>query len=69
MQNRELFLGHGGEAFDYVPCLNSGPANVAVIEDIVRQHGGGWPELTAARPDATALAALRERALARGAQR
>jgi len=67
MQNRELFLTKGGEAFDYAPCLNSSAAHVAVLEDIVLQHTGGWPELTAERADAVALAALRERALARGA--
>ena len=35
MQNRELFLGQGGEAFDYVPCLNSSAAHVDVMEDVV----------------------------------
>ena len=47
MQNRDLFLGQGGEAFDYAPCLNSSPANVDVMEDVVLQHVGGWPELGA----------------------
>ena len=69
MQNRDLFLGQGGEAFDYVPCLNSSPAHVDVMEDVVLQHAGGWPGLGAERPDDAALAAQRERALARGAQR
>ena len=69
MQNRDLFLGQGGEAFDYVPCLNSSPAHVDVMEDVVLQHVGGWPELGAMRLDDAALAAQRERALARGAQR
>ena len=49
MQNREMFLRHGGEAFDYVPCLNSSPAHVAVMEDVVLQHTGGWQELGDAR--------------------
>jgi ferrochelatase len=69
MQNRELFLGQGGEAFDYVPCLNSSPAHVDVMEDVVLQHVGGWPELGAERLDDATLAAQRERALARGATR
>ena len=51
MQNRDLFLGQGGEAFDYVPCLNSSPAHVDVMEDVVLQHVGGWPELGAMRLD------------------
>jgi protoporphyrin/coproporphyrin ferrochelatase len=69
MQNRELFLAQGGEAFDYVPCLNSSPAHVEVMEDVVLQHAGGWPELGAGRLDDATLASMRERALARGAQR
>ena len=69
MQNRDLFLGQGGEAFDYVPCLNSSAAHVDVMEDVVLQHAGGWPGLGTDRPDDAALAAQRERALARGAQR
>ena len=69
MQNRDLFLAQGGEAFDYVPCLNSSPAHVEVMADVVLQHVGGWPEFGAGRLDDAALAAQRERALARGAQR
>jgi ferrochelatase len=69
MQNRDLFLAQGGEAFDYVPCLNSSPAHVEVMADVVLQHVGGWPEFGAGRLDDDALAAQRERALARGAQR
>jgi ferrochelatase len=69
MQNRELFLGGGGEAFDYAACLNSSPEHVAVMEDVVLRHTAGWPELSGQAPDAAALAALRDRALARGARR
>jgi ferrochelatase len=67
MQNRDLFLGGGGEAFDYVPCLNASDAHVAALEDVVLQHAQGWPELDAG-PAATAdLAESRSRALALGA--
>ncbi|HET7204727.1 MAG TPA: ferrochelatase [Steroidobacteraceae bacterium] len=69
MQNREMFLARGGEAFDYVPCLNSGEAHVAVLEDVVAQHGQGWPELAPAPADDVARARSRERALALGAER
>jgi len=66
MQNRELFLGHGGEAFDYVPCLNSSEAHVRLYEELVLKHGGGWPEFTG-RDDSAELPKSRERALALGA--
>jgi len=66
MQNREAFLSHGGEAFDYVPCLNSSPAHVALYEQIVRRHASGWPEIEG-RDDSADLPMSRERALALGA--
>jgi protoporphyrin/coproporphyrin ferrochelatase len=66
MQNREAFLARGGEAFDYVPCLNSSPAQVDLYERIVARHAQGWPELEAG-DDTAARAAARERALALGA--
>jgi ferrochelatase len=67
MQNRELFLAHGGEAFDYVPCLNASPGHVAALESVVMEHTHGWPELTDAPVDPAQLGAARERALALGA--
>jgi ferrochelatase len=67
MQNREAYLGAGGEAFDYVPCLNSSPAHVDVYEHLVLQHAQGWPEIDG-RNDSAALPKSRERALALGAK-
>ena len=67
MQNREMFLSHGGEAFDYVPCLNSSEAHVAVYERVVTNHAQGWPELVG-RDDAASRAEARQRALALGAR-
>jgi ferrochelatase len=68
MQNRDAFLGAGGEAFDYVPCLNSSAANVGVFEDVVLQHTGGWP-LQAGADEPAQRSLARERALALGAAR
>ena len=67
MQNREMFLSHGGEAFDYVPCLNSSPAHVDLYERVIARHSQGWPELVGPE-DATRLAESRRRALAMGAK-
>jgi ferrochelatase len=66
MQNREAFLAHGGEAFDYVPCLNSTQPQVNLYERIVLKHAQGWPEIEG-RDDSAALPKSRERALALGA--
>jgi ferrochelatase len=67
MQNREMFLSHGGEAFDYVPCLNSSEAHVDVYERIVTNHAQGWPELSG-RDDTAARAEARQRAFSLGAR-
>jgi len=42
MENRQAFLGSGGEKFSYIPCLNAGPLGMAVIEHIVRRELAGW---------------------------
>jgi ferrochelatase len=69
MQNRDAFLARGGETFDYVPCLNSSEAHVAVLEDVVRQHVQGWPTTGATdRREEISRQAARERALALGAR-
>jgi ferrochelatase len=63
---REAFLHAGGKAFQYIPCLNDDDAWIAALADIAQQHMGGWP--TMAQPDAQALAAQKQRAMALGAQ-
>jgi ferrochelatase len=65
MEARAAFLSAGGKEFHYLPCLNDSPAWMAALANIAIQHLGGWP--TQATPDAAALAATKQRALARGA--
>jgi len=42
MENRQAFLDNGGENFAYIPCLNSSPAGIRVIEAVVRRELAGW---------------------------
>ena len=63
---RDAFLAAGGERFDYVPCLNAEPAWIAAMATLAERHLGGWD--TKAPPDAAALQAGREAALALGAK-
>jgi ferrochelatase len=42
VQNREIFLHHGGEAFSHIPCLNDSPAGMRVITDVVVRELQGW---------------------------
>ncbi len=68
MQNREAFLENGGEAFDYVPCLNSSEAQLDLYEEIVLRNSTGWLGEDTGSSDGE-RAASRERALAMGAVR
>ncbi len=63
---REAFLESGGERFGYIACLNDQPAWLDALATIAERHLGGWD--TRRLPDASALAAQRERALALGAE-
>jgi ferrochelatase len=42
MENRAMFLRHGGESFAFVPCLNDSPGGMRVIETVVRRELAGW---------------------------
>ena len=64
---RHAYLMAGGKEFNYIPCLNDSPEWITALCDISLQHLCGWP--TQAAPDAQALAASRDAALALGAKR
>jgi ferrochelatase len=53
MQNRDFFIGAGGEALRYIPALNDSPDQVDSLAALVLRHTQGWPEF-AADYDATA---------------
>jgi len=64
-QAHEAFIGAGGQAFRYIPCLNDDPVWIAALAAIVERQLQGWDTRTA--PDAAQLARQRELALAMGA--
>jgi protoporphyrin/coproporphyrin ferrochelatase len=45
MQNRDAFLGAGGERFEYIPCLNDRADHAALMAALIRRTAGDWPEL------------------------
>ena len=67
LRYRDLFLSHGGEAFDYVPCLNSSEAQVGLYERVIASHAQGWPEFSG-RDEAAVREESRRRALELGAR-
>ena len=44
LRNRQLFLEAGGEAYDYIPALNSSDAHVAALTNLLERHIQGWVE-------------------------
>ena len=66
MEAREAFLHAGGAEFHYIPCLNDDLGWVRALTTLAEQHLSGWPTRTA--PDAAALAASKQAALALGAR-
>lgn len=63
---KEAFMHAGGQAFNYIACLNDDPAWISALSGITQQHLAGWP--TQAAPDAQLLGASRAAALALGAR-
>ena len=66
MEAREAFLHAGGEKFSYIPCLNDSANWISALAGITAQHLSGWP--TEQAPDANALNASRQAAIALGAK-
>ncbi len=44
IENKNYFLGGGGERFNYIPALNVRDDHIAALEDIVVSHTQGWAE-------------------------
>jgi ferrochelatase len=42
MENRDIFLEHGGENFAAIPCLNDSAAGIGVIRHVVARELMGW---------------------------
>lgn len=45
--NRELFLHHGGERYDYIPALNARADHIALLHDLVLRHTQDWTAFSA----------------------
>jgi ferrochelatase len=42
VENREIFMHHGGEQFAYLPCLNDSEQGMRVIRHVVERELQGW---------------------------
>ncbi|NVK54114.1 MAG: ferrochelatase [Alteromonadaceae bacterium] len=41
-ENRDYFLQAGGERYEYIPALNSEPAHIDMLFDLVKENLHGW---------------------------
>lgn len=41
-ENREYFMQAGGERYEYITALNSDPAHIQCLSELVSQHLQGW---------------------------
>jgi ferrochelatase len=64
VENRDYFLGAGGERYEYIPCLNSGPGHIDALGGILQQQVSEWlqdldKDTAATQRRATALGSSR----------
>ena len=42
VEAKELFIEHGGESFQYIPCLNDNKFSIKFLNNIIKQNLQGW---------------------------
>ena len=42
VEARELFIEHGGESFQYIPCLNDNKFSIKFLNNLIKQNLQGW---------------------------
>ena len=42
VEARELFIEHGGESFQYIPCLNDNKFAIKFLNNLIKQNLQGW---------------------------
>lgn len=57
VENRDAFIGRGGQQFSYIPCLNERPDWIAALGGIVRRELGHWWDEAGQPPTDLALQA------------
>ena len=50
MENRDFFLGAGGESYQYIPCLNDSAGHIRFLRDLIERHLQGWELVTGGDP-------------------
>ena len=64
-ENRDIFIGAGGERFGYIPALNDSPAHIAFLTELIRDNIGDWLS-DVQKQNAPAIRALQKELAGRG---
>lgn len=67
MEGKETFLSHGGQALNYIPCLNDRDAWISALASLCEEQLHGWPTGVSDGPSDAQLEASAQRAKALGA--
>ncbi len=43
LENREVFIGAGGDEYFYIPALNDGDEHIRALGELILRHTQGWP--------------------------
>ena len=41
-ENREYFIESGGERYEYIEAMNSDPAHIEMLFDLIKENLSGW---------------------------
>lgn len=64
VENRDCFLGVGGERYQYISALNADAKHIQALADVIQQHTQGWEE-TASDWDQASIERYAEKTLQR----
>ena len=64
IQNRELFIEHGGSQLTYIDALNDSENHVNLLSALIKKNLGDWYEIPPSTTEGQSTAARRARAMA-----
>ena len=64
IQNKELFIEHGGKRLAYIDALNDSENHVNLLSDLIKKNLGDWYDVPPSTPEGQSTAAKRARAMA-----
>ena len=64
IQNKELFIEHGGKRLTYIDALNDSENHVTLLSTLIKTNLGDWYDIPPSTTEGQSTAAMRARAMA-----